>query len=104
MELPTKRQEVTDYNPALMVLFGKPKSGKSTLMAALNDNLILDLEDGYRSLPVMRVKIRNAKDLLDVKREIIKKAKELGKLPYKYITIDNATRLEEFALPVAADL
>lgn len=104
MELPTTRQQVTDYNPSLMVLFGKPKSGKSTLMAALEDNLILDLEDGYRSLPVMRVKIRNAKDLLEVKKEIVKKAKELGKLPYKYITIDNATRLEEFALPVAADL
>lgn len=104
MELPTKRQEVTDYNPSLLVLFGKPKSGKSTLMAALEDNLILDLEDGYRSLPVMRVKIRNAKDLLEVKKEIVKKAKEMGKLPYKYITIDNATRLEEMALPVAADL
>jgi hypothetical protein len=104
MELPTTRQQVTDYNPSLMVLFGKPKSGKSTLMAALEGNLILDLEDGYRSLPVMRVRIRNAKDLLEVKKEIVKKAKELGKLPYKYITIDNATRLEEMALPVAADL
>ena len=33
MELPTKRREAQNYNPKLLVLFGKPKSGKSTLMA-----------------------------------------------------------------------
>jgi hypothetical protein len=104
MELPTERQQVTDYNPSLMVLFGKPKSGKSTIAAALDNALIIDLEDGYRSLPVMRVKARSAKDLLEVKKAIIQKAKELGKYPYKYIVLDNATRLEEMALPVAADL
>jgi predicted kinase len=104
MELPTERQQVTDYNPSLMVLFGKPKSGKSTIAAALDNALIIDLEDGYRSLPVMRVKARSAKDLLEIKKAVVQKAKELGKFPYKYIVLDNATRLEEMALPVAADL
>ena len=43
--LPTERRKATDYNPRLMVLFGKPKSGKSSLMASLENNLIIDLED-----------------------------------------------------------
>lgn len=43
--LPTERRKATDYNPRLMVLFGKPKCGKSTLMASLDSNLIIDLED-----------------------------------------------------------
>lgn len=104
MELPTSRQEVTDYNPKRMLLYGLPKSGKSTVVSELEDNLILDLEDGYRSLPVMRLKIRNAADLKEAKKLIHAKAKELKKKPYKYITIDNVTRLEEMVLPVAEEL
>lgn len=102
MKLPTKRQEVQDYNPALLILFGRPKSGKSTIAAALDDNLVLDLEDGYRSLPVMRLNIKNSSELNKAK-ELLKEAAAKGKR-YKYITIDNATRLEEMALPVAANL
>lgn len=82
----------------------KPKSGKSSFVAAIDDNLIIDLEDGYRSLSVMKVQARTAKDLQEIRDAILKKGKELKKAPYKFITIDNATRLEEMSLVVAADL
>ena len=39
-ELPTKRSDAENYNPSMVVFFGKPKSGKSTLMASLEDNLM----------------------------------------------------------------
>lgn len=104
MELPKTRQEVKDYNPKLIVLFGKPKSGKSTLAAALDNNLILDLEDGYRSLPVMRMQPRSFKDIYDIHDAIIDEARKNKKWPYKFITIDNASRLEEMALAPAAAL
>ena len=103
-ELPTKRSEVESYNPSLLVLIGKPKAGKSTLMASLENNLILDCEDGYRSLAVMKVQVRGAKDFFDVKALLAKKMAETGEKPYKFITIDNATRLEEYALSYAAAL
>ena len=45
--LPTERRKATDYNPRLIVLYGKPKNGKSTIMASIDNNLIIDLEDGY---------------------------------------------------------
>lgn len=103
--LPTERRKATDYNPKLMVLFGKPKSGKSSLMASLDSNLIIDLEDGYRALDVMCVQARSAKDIFSIKSAIEEKNKENGDKPfYRFITIDNATRLEEMALVYAAVL
>ena len=103
--LPTERRKATDYNPRLMVLFGKPKCGKSTLMASLDSNLIIDLEDGYRSLDVMCVQARSASDIFNIKNAIEQKNKENGDKPfYRFITIDNATRLEEMSLPFAASL
>lgn len=100
--LPTERRNAQQYNPRLLVLFGKPKSGKSTLMASLDDNLIIDLEDGYRALSVMSVLARDVRTLFEVRTALQNKMNEENKVPYKFITIDNATRLEEMALPYAA--
>lgn len=103
--LPTERRKATDYNPRLMVLFGKPKCGKSTLMASLDNNLIIDLEDGYRALDVMCVQARSAADIFQIKALIDQKNQENGgKNFYRFITIDNATRLEEMSLIYAAAL
>lgn len=101
-ELPTTRSAAETYNPKLLILLGRPKAGKSSLMASLEDNLILDLEDGYRSLPVMKIQVRTPKDFNDVRILLDNKMKETGKKPYRFITIDNATRLEEYSLPLAA--
>lgn len=102
--LPTERSKATNYNPRLLVLFGKPKSGKSSAVASLDSNLIIDLEDGYRSLEVMAVQARSVEDLVDIKNAIVKKGRELKKKPYRFITIDNATRLETMCLSSAADM
>ena len=102
--LPTERSAAQNYNPRLMVLFGLPKSGKSSCVASLDDNLIIDLEDGYRALSVMKVQARNIADIFAIKTALQKKIAENGKVPYKFITIDNATRLEEMCLEYAAAL
>lgn len=102
--LPTERQKAQNYNPRLLVIYGRPKSGKSSVMASLDNNLIIDLEDGYRALSVMRVKAESAQELFYIKAALEKKIKEDGKFPYRFITIDNATRLEEMSLPYAAAL
>lgn len=104
IKLPTERSVVTNYNPKLLIIGGRPKSGKSSLVAAIDDNLIIDLEDGYRALSVMKVQARSVKDLEEIKEAIIIKGKELRKAPYRFITIDNATRLEEMSLSLANDM
>lgn len=104
IELPTERSKIESYNPKLMIIIGKPKSGKSTFISAIDNNLVIDLEDGYKSLSVMKVQARTAKDLFDVKDSIIEMGKKLQKMPYKYITIDNASRLEQMAIEYANNL
>lgn len=99
--LPTERQKAQNYNPRLMVLFGFPKSGKSSSVASLDDNLIIDLEDGYRALDVMKVEVKDVYDIFAVKSALAKKQQEIGKHPYRFITIDNATRLEEMCIVYA---
>ena len=42
IELPTERSVVTNYNPKLLILMGRPKQGKSSFVAAIDDNLIID--------------------------------------------------------------
>lgn len=103
--LPTEKSRPVTTNPKTLILFGKPKAGKSTLMAALDNNLIIDLENGYQALSAMVVQARSVQDFADIANAIREKIKENnGKFPYKYITIDNATRLEEMCLPYARQL
>ena len=43
MVLPTvKTKAAENVNPKLLIIYGKPKSGKTTLMARLDDNLIIN--------------------------------------------------------------
>ena len=104
LQLPKKRQAAKNYNPELLVLFGKPKCGKSTIAAAIDDNLIIDLENGYRALSVMKVQARSAGELFEIRKALELEKEKTHKNPYRFITIDNASRLEEMALVYAAYL
>jgi len=104
MILPTERRKIEKHNPKLIVLYGKPKSGKSSIMAALDNNLIMDLEDGYRALSVMSIDLKKVADFFEAEKALKEKMAADGKKPYKYITIDNATRLEEMSISYANHL
>lgn len=99
MDLPTKKKKPINENPRYTVLFGKPKSGKTTIVSLLENNLIIDLEDGSDYVEAMVVKASNLQEL----QEINKSIKEAG-CPYDYITIDTATALEEMVLPMALNM
>ena len=75
------------------------KRGKTTILSTLENNLILDFEDGTTYVDALKIKIDNLATL----KETIKAIKEAGK-PYKYITIDTITAVEEMAKPVAISL
>jgi hypothetical protein len=96
MNLPTSKNKPTTENPKLLILFGKPKSGKTTIMAALDENLIIDMEDGSNYVECMSVKAKNIDEL----KEISSAIREAG-CPYKYITLDTITALEDIILPLA---
>lgn len=102
--LPKERSTPLKNSIKFMILFGRPKSGKSSAIAALDDNLVIDLEDGYKGLSALVVQARNINDFGEICRALQEERKQTGKYPYKYITIDNATRLEEICLPYAKTL
>ena len=91
-------------NPRFLIFFGKPKSGKTTLVAHLENNLIIDLEGGSEFIDCLAVQARNINDLGEIANAIRQKNKECNGYFYKYITIDNATRLEELTLSYALTL
>ncbi len=102
--LPKERRKAQNYNPRLLILFGFPKSGKSTAVASLDNNLVIDLDDGYRALDVMAIQANNISKMFAIKNALQEEMKKTNKLPYRFITIDNATRLEEMCLEYAAAL
>lgn len=69
------------------------------MLSTLPNNLILDFENGSKFVEALKIKVESLKDL----KEIIKAIKEAGK-PYKFITIDTITAVEEMAKPVALQM
>ena len=103
--LPKEKTIPVKNSMRFVIFFGKPKAGKSSAMAALENNLIIDLEDGYKGLSALVVQARNINDFGDICRALQEEIKNNeGNYPYKYITIDNATRLEEMCMGYAITL
>ena len=103
--LPKKRKPPEMINPKRLLLFGQPKSGKTSILAALDDCLILDMEQGAGFLEAMSTPINNLQDYKEL-IAALKEAKEQngGKNPYKFIAVDTLTALEELSLPYATIL
>ena len=74
---------------------------KTSALAQLENNLIIDLEGGSQFIDAMAVQARSVNELGEIAQAIRAKNKEVGHNFYKHITIDNATRLEEMCLSYA---
>ena len=108
--LPKEKIKATRTNPKTMVLFSLPKSGKTTAVAALDNCLIIDLEEGSDFVDAMKIDVvKQARQknvlpidvLYDVITSIEKENKEKGDYVYKYIAVDTVTALEDIVLPLA---
>ena len=102
--LPTSKVPAVSTNPKFLIIYGRPKAGKTSALAQLENNLIVDLEGGSTFIDAMAVQARSVSDLGEIAQAIRAKNKEVGHNFYRHITIDNATRLEEICLPYAATL
>ena len=97
--LPTSKVKAERVNPKRLLIYSKPKTGKTTAFAGLENNLILDLENGSDYVDALKVKIGSLQQLLDTGKAI----KEAG-CPYKYVTVDTVTALEDMIMPLAIKL
>ena len=97
--LPTEKVPAETQDPRYLILFGLPKVGKTTILSTLENNLILDFENGSDFVSALKIKINSLSEL----KEVIKAIKQAGK-PYKYITIDTITAVEDMCRPLAIKL
>lgn len=94
--LPTKPIPAETQDPKYLILFGLPKVGKTTVLAQLPNNLILDFENGSKYVDALKYCVNSLKEL----KEVVAAIKEAG-CPYKYITLDTITAIEEMCKPAA---
>lgn len=99
IELPKTKIPAETQDPKYLILFGLPKVGKTTILSTLENNLILDMENGSTYVDALKIKINSLKQL----KEVCKAIKDAGN-PYKFITIDTVTAVEEMAKPLAISL
>jgi len=97
--LPTAKVAPSHKSPKNLIIFSKPKIGKTSLLSTLENCLILDLEGGTKYLNAMKVEAKTFEEI----REIGKAIKEAGN-PYKYIAVDTITALEEMIIPYAEQM
>jgi hypothetical protein len=85
--------------PKNMVIFSKPKTGKTTLLSHLPNCLIIDTENGSDFVDALKMKIGSIADLRNIGNAIVQAGK-----PYDFIAIDTITKLEELCVPMAEQL
>lgn len=99
ISLPTRVVKSEVKNPRLMIIYSPPKTGKTTLLSKLENNLIIDLEKGSKYLDALKVDVDSLETLQATGAAIVKAGK-----PYKYVTVDTITKLEEMCLPLAKQM
>lgn len=97
--LPLKKIKAEVKSPKFLVVYSKPKAGKTTAFALLDNNLILDLENGSDFVDAIKLKVSNMQELKAIGNKIIEQGR-----PYSIITIDTGTALEDMIMSVAIQL
>jgi hypothetical protein len=97
--LPMGKSMAEVKSPKNLIIFSKPKVGKTTLLANLDNCLLVDLEDGSDYVSAMKVKARSIDDI-----KKIGKAIKDAEYPYKYVALDTITALEEMCVPLAEEM
>lgn len=94
--LPTGRSAVVSKSPSRMLIYSSPKAGKTTLVAGLDDCLLLDLEKGSGFVSAMRYSCNNTDEIFAFTQAV-----KAGGKKYKYLAVDTVTALESMCIPLA---
>ena len=92
IQLPTQKVKPTRIDPGVLILYGAPKVGKTSVLSQLPNCLIVDCEHGTEFIESLSVRAQNYDELEAI-------AQELKKNPYQYdyIAIDTITAVEDWA-------
>ena len=98
--LPQAKVAPVSVSPRRLLVYGVAKVGKTTALAQLEDNLIIDLEKGTDMIAALKLNAYSVADIEAILNEIRvvgteRYAKGQRAYPYRYITLDTADALEE---------
>lgn len=94
--LPRKAVEPELVNTKSLLIYGKPKIGKTTSLTFLKNCLIMDLKEETAFLKAMSIKAPTINSIRKITAQIRKEGK-----PYDYIALDNLSDLEEMCIAYA---
>lgn len=97
--LPKKPVPASTKNPRNLIIFSKPKVGKTELCAQLPNSLILDFENGTDLIDAVKINIESIAHLRAVGDQIVAEG-----YPYDYIILDTVTKLEEMCIGYAEEI
>ena len=90
---------VTSRNPRSLLIFSKPKVGKTELLAQLPDSLLLDTEKGSEFVAAQKLVVNSIADIREVGEAVFAAGN-----PYKRVGIDTVTSLEELCISYAEEI
>lgn len=99
MQLPVQKIKATSLSPRKLIIYSKPKVGKTSALAELPNSVIFDLENGTDFLDAVKLKINNLKELKEAGEAILEQGK-----PYKYLIVDTVTKLEDMCAELAVQM
>lgn len=103
--LPKVKTKATSVDPGIIMFYGLPKVGKTEQASMLEDNLIIELEEGTDRYDAMAVKANNYQEFQELLVALATEYKAQGeKFLYRYGTVDTLDRLEDIAVHKAAEL
>lgn len=97
MQLPTTKTPATRKSPRYLLIYGPPKVGKTTILSSLDNNLIIDLENGTDFIEALKVNPKT----IDEYRQLCTAICSQTPRPYPYVSIDTIDKLEEWAEDLA---
>jgi hypothetical protein len=113
IELPKTKIKAERINPKKLILFSKPKVGKTEALSALDNCLLIDLENGSEFVDAMKINVLDIAKKQNITpisalKEVINSIKEAnqakGGYVYKYGAIDTVSALEDHVLLLANNL
>lgn len=104
VKLPEGKVAPSAISPRKVLIYAKPKVGKTTKLSELEDNLIIDFERGSDFLTALKVNVENMQDVEEVLKELEAYKKANGTNKYKYISLDTVDKLEDWGDVEAANV
>lgn len=105
--IPTQPKSAERVNPKKLIIYSKPKVGKTEALLQLEDSILIDLEGGSEFFSGMYINVlKEARELKQSPLQVMKNIQdELKKSrSFKRIIIDTITVLEDLTLPYAKSL